>query len=127
MAREKKKKLGRGLDALLGEGAKALEAAPAGTVEQTLADGSRLLFLDPRAITPNPHQPRQVFDETALEELSASIKRDGIQEPVVVRPAAEGYELVSGERRVRACVMADLETIPAICREVSESVKKDSS
>lgn len=119
MAREKKK-LGRGLDALLGEGARALEAAPAGTAEQTLSDGSRLVFVDPRALHSNPQQPRQTFDEEALEELCASIKRDGIQEPVVVRPAGKGYELVSGERRVRASVMADLETIPAICREVTD-------
>ncbi len=122
MAREKKKKLGRGLDALLGEGAKALDVAPpgGGAVEEPFSDGSKLVFLNPREVSPNPHQPRQVFDEEALEELAASIKRDGIQEPVVVRAAGKGYELVSGERRVRASVMADLETIPAICREVSD-------
>jgi ParB family chromosome partitioning protein len=61
------------------------------------------------------------FDEDALEELSESIRRDGMQEPVIVRKSGGEYELVSGERRVRAAVMADIETVPAICRDVSDA------
>ena len=133
MVNSKKKGLGKGLGALIGEKridldepAPATETPPPSTetpapaTEPALPDGTRLLSLDPREIRPNPKQPRHVFDEDALEELAESIKRDGVQEPVIVRPANGGYELVSGERRVRASVLADLERIPAVCREVSD-------
>lgn len=117
MASAKKKGLGRGLDALLGaDPAQRIEAEPAAA-----PDAARLLELDPRAITPNPMQPRSVFSEDSLQELAESIRRDGIQEPVIVRKTATGYELVSGERRVRAAVMADLSVVPAICRAVSDA------
>ncbi|NIA13092.1 MAG: ParB/RepB/Spo0J family partition protein [Nitrospiraceae bacterium] len=114
----KKKGLGRGLSALIGGNAEA--TAPT-TLESLDANtDGRVLELDPRAITPNPKQPRRAFHEEALEELAASIKRDGVQEPVIVREAKGGYELVSGERRVRATIIAGLDTVPAICRDVSD-------
>ena len=119
----KKKGLGKGLGALIGGTAAALSdgaAAPSAMLAETLPDGSQLLFLNPSEIEPNPKQPRRVFSEEALAELAASIKRDGVQEPVIVRKMGARYELVSGERRVRACIMADLEKIPAICRDVSD-------
>jgi ParB family chromosome partitioning protein len=73
------------------------------------------------AVTPNPRQPRQVFDEEALEELAASIRVVGLLQPVVVRKVMPGhYELVMGERRWRACELAGLEQIPAIVRETSD-------
>jgi ParB family chromosome partitioning protein len=73
------------------------------------------------AVTPNPRQPRQVFDEDALEELAASIRVVGLLQPVVVRKVMPGhYELVMGERRWRACELAGLEQIPAIVRETSD-------
>ncbi len=117
---KKKKGLGRGLGALIsnnsgGDFAETLGPQPGET------EGQRLLMLDPRSLRPNPKQPRMSFDEEALEELSESIRRDGVQEPVIVRKAGGTYELVSGERRVRAAVMADLEVIPAVCREVSDA------
>lgn len=117
---KKKKGLGRGLGALIsnnsgGDFAETLGVQPGET------EGQRLLMLDPRSLKPNPKQPRMSFDEEALEELSESIRRDGVQEPVIVRKAGGTYELVSGERRVRAAVMADLEVIPAVCREVSDA------
>jgi ParB family chromosome partitioning protein len=69
------------------------------------------------SITPNPRQPRQNFDEDALEELAASIREVGLLQPVVVRPVMPGrYELVMGERRWRACQRAGLEHVPAIVR-----------
>jgi len=69
------------------------------------------------AITPNPRQPRQNFDEEALEELAASIREVGLLQPVVVRPVMPGhFELVMGERRWRACQRAGLEHVPAIVR-----------
>lgn len=73
------------------------------------------------SVTPNPRQPRQVFDEEALEELAASIRVVGLLQPVVVRKVMPGhYELVMGERRWRACELAGLEQIPAIVRETSD-------
>lgn len=73
------------------------------------------------AISANPRQPRDGFDEQALEELAASIRDVGLLQPVVVRPLPGGrYELVAGERRVRACRMAGLERVPAIMRETGE-------
>ncbi len=121
MASPKKKGLGRGLDALLGDAPVNLdmlrEREPAA---ETPPNGARLLLLDPRDIKPNPMQPRQTFNEETLEELAESIRRDGVQEPVIVRKAGDGYELVGGERRVRASILADLDSIPAICREVDD-------
>src|SRR5215472_13327956 len=73
------------------------------------------------AITPNPRQPRQVFDEETLEELAASIGVVGLLQPVVVRKIMPGhYEIVMGERRWRACQLAGLAQIPAIVRETSD-------
>lgn len=71
-------------------------------------------------VHPNPYQPRQEFPEAELMELAASIKEHGILQPVVVRPASNGYELVAGERRLRACKMLGWTTIPAIVRELSD-------
>lgn len=70
-------------------------------------------------IKPNPYQPRETFDEESLAELSASIKEHGVLQPVIVRQSGEEYELVVGERRLRACRMAGFTTIPAIVRELT--------
>lgn len=125
MANLKNKGLGRGLSALIGGAvdAASLGETPSGAGQespQTL-DGAQFLLLDPTAIQPNPMQPRKEFHEEALQELADSIKQDGVQEPILVRKKGESYELVSGERRVRASIMAGLEKIPAICRVVSDS------
>ncbi len=72
-------------------------------------------------IRPNPHQPRDTFDPEGLEELRDSIRNHGVLQPVVVRRAAEGYELIAGERRWRAARLAGLERVPAVIRdEVSD-------
>jgi len=71
-------------------------------------------------IRPNPRQPRSVFDEDELAELTASIREIGVLQPVVVRPAQDGYELVMGERRWRAAGAAGLEQVPAIIRAVDD-------
>lgn len=117
-----KKALGRGLGSLLGDRPAALEPVESGEVRvnERLPDGSELVFIDPRTVRRNPYQPRQHFDEEALQELAESIRRDGVQEPVIVRRKDGEYELVGGERRVRASVMADLEHIPAVCRDVPD-------
>lgn len=123
MAKFKKGGLGRGLGALISGPApdeeSDLDIRP---VPATPASGEeRILQLDPHGIKPNPKQPRVSFNEEALEELAESIRRDGVFEPIVVRRSGAGYELVSGERRVRATIMAGLDTVPAICRAVSDS------
>ena len=122
MPKPKKKALGRGLGSLLGDRPAALDPPAIGETRapEPLPDGSTLLFLDPREVKRNPFQPRQYFDEEALQELAESIRRDGVQEPVIVRKKGDAYELVGGERRVRASVMADLEHIPAVCRDVAD-------
>lgn len=121
MASAKKRGLGRGLNALIPEGVvdPAGETAPPSMPGAD--NGQRVLELDPHELVPNPHQPRVHFDEAALEELAESLKNDGIQEPVIVRRVDGKYQIVSGERRVRAAIMADLETVPAICRDVPDS------
>ncbi len=125
MANLKKRGLGKGLDALL-SGRPPIPAAVSSTPpplssDEPVAEGDRVLHLDPRLIEPNPKQPRSVFNEEALDELAESIRQEGVQEPIIVRRRGEIYELVSGERRVRASIMADQETVPAICREVSDT------
>src|SRR5690606_26271979 len=84
-----------------------------------------LRYLHVGEIAPNRHQPRQQFDPVSLQTLAASIKADGLMQPVVVR-SAEGredgkrYELIAGERRWRAAQLAGLEQIPALLREVDD-------
>lgn len=72
------------------------------------------------AIARNPYQPRIEFDDEQLQELAASIREHGVLHPVVVRKKGDGYELVVGERRLRACKLLEWETMPAIVREMSD-------
>lgn len=110
----KKNALGKGLGALLADAAEEVKPRE-GTVS---AMQEELQLSD---IRPNPHQPRTVFDEEALQELAASIKSIGIVQPITVREAEDGkYEIVAGERRYRAAKMAGLETIPAYIKKVGE-------
>ncbi len=69
----------------------------------------------------NPYQPRMEFDQEQLEELAASIREHGVLHPVVVRPVDEAFELVVGERRLRACQLLGWQSVPAIVREMSDS------
>ena len=78
------------------------------------SEGKRVLLLPAADIRPNPRQPRQVFEEAGLRELAASIRRHGILQPLTVRRTPEGWELIAGERRLRAARMAGLVTVPCI-------------
>ena len=69
----------------------------------------------------NPYQPRQVFDEEALKELAASIKQHGVFQPIIVKKSIKGYEIIAGERRVKASKLAGVEEIPAIVREFTDA------
>src|SRR5262245_46005489 len=97
------RRLGRGLGSLLSK-----------TTPDDIQSESQELPLD--RIRPNPHQPRKTFEPAALDELTDSIRRHGVLQPIVVRPAGEGYEIVSGERRCRASQAAGRRTIPATVR-----------
>src|SRR5713101_1684656 len=109
-----RRRLGRGLEALLGP-----------TREEAEREGN-LVELAIAEIRPNPYQPRRDVDRAALAELEASIKKAGLLQPVVVRPApggggaGGGFELIAGERRLRACQALGWEKIPAVKREVDD-------
>ena len=80
----------------------------------------KVLYLPADAISPNPNQPRRVFAQEGLEELAHSIRRYGILQPLSVRRTAAGYELVAGERRLRAARLAGLREVPCLLVEVDE-------
>lgn len=82
--------------------------------KRSFFENNRVVYVPVRDITPNPDQPRKVFDRQALEELADSIKRYGIIQPLSVRKKGRGYELVAGERRLRAAMLAGLSDIPCI-------------
>jgi len=118
MAEKKQKGLGRGLDSIFGS-----------NVEQFLDDiqssakevpGRREIEIAIEEIRPNPYQPRKEFDQTALNELADSIRTHGIFTPLLVRKSVSGYDLITGERRLRAAKIAGLKVVPAISVEFTE-------
>jgi len=108
----KSQKLGRGLDALLGEIDEAYDN------EGSSKDS--IIEIDLKSIRPNPYQPRKHFDEESLHELSESIKHDGLIQPIVVTEDVDGYILIAGERRFRASKLAKLKTIRSIIQNSDE-------
>ena len=117
---EKPRRLGRGLEALI-PGALSQAPAPAAPAAATTATTpSEYQKLAIARIRPNPYQPRREFDEAGLAELQASLKGSGLLQPITVRPAANGFELVSGERRLRAATRLGWSEIPAIVREMDD-------
>ncbi|MDQ3077930.1 MAG: ParB/RepB/Spo0J family partition protein [Pseudomonadota bacterium] len=109
--------LGRGLSALLDEAVRAPRPDEAG--EAAKSGGVR--EVDVGQIHPNPHQPRQIFDSTALDELAQSIADKGVLQPILLRPAGDGFEIIAGERRWRAAQRAQLHRIPAIVRDLDDA------
>lgn len=83
-----------------------------------MLDNTRVLFLPVDSIQPNPDQPRKVFSQQSLEELAASIRALGVLQPLTVRRAADGWELVAGERRLRAARLAGLREVPCLSLQV---------
>ncbi|MGB2807185.1 MAG: ParB/RepB/Spo0J family partition protein [Sedimentisphaerales bacterium] len=127
--KEKQKHLGRGLESLLGPITTVREAyanrkSPDDAADvnfppdKELQDSLKEISID--SISPNPYQARTVWDQKDLEDLAESIKANGIIQPIIVRPAAEGYELIAGERRFRASKLASMKTIPALVRQATE-------
>jgi ParB family chromosome partitioning protein len=110
----KKRGLGRGLDALLGAEAKT-------RTESGEPSGQRLDEVPIEWIRPGKYQPRKVMDDEALQELAASIRAQGLMQPIVLRSVGDQrYEIIAGERRWRASQMAGMEKIPAVIREVND-------
>jgi ParB family transcriptional regulator, chromosome partitioning protein len=123
---QQRRGLGKGLGALIPTAPSAATADhghyhPGEAPAQAEDLGAYFEEIPVGAITPNPRQPRQAFDEDALDELAASIREVGLLQPVVVRMIMPGhYELIMGERRWRTCELAGLAQIPAIVRETSD-------
>jgi ParB family chromosome partitioning protein len=112
---KQRKALGKGLSALLPQRAAAVLATP-----QTSAIGPRIASIPIADIHPNPLQPRTVFDATRLGELSNSIETNGIIQPLLVRRKGDRYELIAGERRLRAAKLAGLVEVPAIVQDYAD-------
>ena len=104
---EKKKGLGKGLEAIFGEDVTTV-------LEEIQHSGHNSEEIEVKLIHPNPYQPRQHFDQERIDELAMSIKEHGVFTPVLVRKAVSGYQLIAGERRLRATKQVGLERIPAI-------------
>ncbi|NVM57661.1 MAG: ParB/RepB/Spo0J family partition protein, partial [Desulfobacterales bacterium] len=103
----KKQVLGRGLDALIAD------------VEASDLEPRSFFYCDIAAIRPNPYQPRRTFPEQELRSLADSIKEKGVIQPLIVRTAPGGYELIIGERRWRSARMAGLNQVPIVVKDVS--------
>lgn len=119
MAVKRNKGLGKGLGALFDEMEVNVPVTNEKEVPKAVAEKG-LIYIDINDIKPNSKQPRQNFDEESLNGLSDSIKAHGVIQPITVRTAKNGYELVAGERRWRAARLANLTTIPAIVKEIND-------
>lgn len=118
----KRRGLGRGLAALMGEPAPGSDAAAARTAAAT---GVREIPIE--QLKPNPYQPRKVFNKEALEELAQSIRAKGVLQPLLVRRAKDGqgpggtmYEIIAGERRWRAAQLAKIHAVPVVIKEITD-------
>jgi len=126
--REKPKHLGRGLNSLMSpiipdiseteQLLSDLSTVPNFPPDKELSSSMREISID--VISPNPYQARTVWNEQELAELAESIRANGIIQPIIVRPAVAGYQLIAGERRFRAAKLASLTTIPALVRQASD-------
>ncbi len=112
--------LGRGLESLLSSSESQYETA-------IPKDSEGALEVPVESIRPNPYQPRKTFDKEKLKELSESIKKHGIIQPLIVRKKGLNYELVAGERRLRAARLAKLQTVPILVRDYDEKQMRELS
>jgi ParB family chromosome partitioning protein len=125
---EKPKHLGRGLASLLGpitsnqSGTEQMPTSPFVAANfmsnRRLHESMQIINID--AVKPNPYQPRMVWDQQELADLADSIRANGVIQPIIVRPAGAGFELIAGERRLRAAQLASLDTIPAMVRSATD-------
>ena len=120
---QKKKALGRGLEQLF-----STEVLDFNTFEDNImesASESDILQIPVGDIRPNPYQPRKTFDQQSLDELATSIRNYGVFQPIIVKKSIKGYDLIAGERRLRASKLAGLDTIPAIVKEFSDEEMRE--
>jgi ParB family transcriptional regulator, chromosome partitioning protein len=101
-------------------GGSALGRGLASLIPQRHTNEAAVVEIGLARIVPNPHQPRRRMDDAGLEELAASIREHGVLQPVLVTETIDGYQLVAGERRVRAAKLAGLERIPALVRQLAD-------
>lgn len=113
----KRPRLGQGIDAIFGSDVSALLEDIQNNANE---HGQSAIEIKVDEIKPNPYQPRKQFDEKALKELSESIAMHGVFTPILVKKSVQGYELIAGERRLRAAKMADLDKIPAIIMDFND-------
>lgn len=122
---QKKKALGKGLEELF-----STEVLDFDTFESNImetATESDIHEINVNEIRPNPYQPRKTFNEEALNELAESIKNYGVFQPIIVKKGIRGYDLIAGERRLRASKLAGLEKIPAIVKEFTDDEMREIS
>lgn len=118
MAAPKNRGLGKGLEALFSNS--EIDTQEISVTKKEESEEKGISFIDINEIKPNQNQPRKSFNEEKLEELAASIIENGLIQPVILRKADKGYEIVAGERRWRACRKAGLKEIPCIIREFTD-------
>ena len=120
---QKKKALGRGLEQLFDSEVLDFNSFESNILESTSVDDIQQINLS--EIRSNPYQPRKTFNQEALQELAESIKAYGVFQPIIVKKSIKGYDLVAGERRVKASRLAGLETIPAIVKDFSDEMMRE--
>lgn len=114
----KKKALGKGLEELFSNASFSFDNFEEEIVKEEKNSSIEIPICEIRS---NPYQPRKTFDENSLKELADSIKEYGVVQPIIVKKSIKGYEIVAGERRTKASVIAGLTTIPAIVKEFSDN------
>lgn len=120
---QKKKALGRGLEQLFDSEVLDFNSFETNILEST--DESDIREIPLSEIRSNPYQPRKTFNDEALNELAESIKNYGVFQPIIVKKSIKGYDLIAGERRVRASKKAGLEKIPAIIKDFSDELMRE--
>jgi ParB family chromosome partitioning protein len=124
--KKKKKHLGRGLESLMNpvqseHSPPAVPITSIGTKKQTSAEnGESVRRISVNSISVNPYQPRTEWNDEQIKDLAESIKSNGLIQPIIVRPFEGGYQLIAGERRLRAAKFAELEVIPAIIKKADD-------
>ncbi len=119
----KRQALGRGLEQLFSSEVLDFDAFEDSIMDSAIE--SDIKEIPVSDIRPNPYQPRKTFDQEALDELATSIKNYGVFQPIIVKKSIKGYDLVAGERRLRASKLAGLETIPAIIKEFTDEEMRE--
>ena len=115
----KRRALGRGLEELFFNEPIAYDKVEEKIITETPRE--EIVKVKLSELRSNPYQPRKIFDESALQELAASIKEHGVFQPIIVKKSIKGYEIIAGERRVKASLLAGLEEIPAIIRDFNDT------